>query len=217
MAFEHKRLIPKVAKQKFKNERNKTFFRAITNVEKAKGFDVNKMIAVSGLNPNALNGKSKKVIDNLESQESGGTVKSRKLLTHSDSRTSMSAKNKVKTVARFEKNEIHDSTEAFRYQMNKTKSRKSSFISAVYSAKKAGQKTFKIKGGRKGKITGMVYQIMSINKKRVKVRKLYTYSTKTEFTVKANNFIRDSRRLAIKKTEKFYQNNAEFQFKKYLK
>lgn len=223
VADRHKALIPKVAKHKFKNERNKTFFRYITNYEKAKGFDVDKMVATSGLNPNALNGKAKKVIDNLEKQETGGKIKGRKLLSGKESRTGGSYSGKVKSRARFEKNDLHDSTEAFKYQLSKTGSRKSAYISAVASAVKNGSKNFLIKGGRKGKMSGMAYSIASAKtnlktrKTTIKTKKLYGYISDNTFITKKHNFIADSRRIVIKNIDAIYVQKANFQFKKFLK
>jgi len=223
VADNHKKLIPKVAKHKFKNERNKTFFRAITNYEKATGFDVNKMTATSGLNQNALGGKASKIIDNLEKQENGGKIKGRNLLAGKDSRVGGGYGGKVKSRARFEKNEVHDSTNAFKYQLSKTGSRKSAYISAVASAVKNGSKNFLLKGGRKGKMSGMVYSIASAKtnvrtrKTSIKTKKLYGYISDNTFITKKHNFISDSRRMVIKKIDKIYVQKAEFQFKKHLK
>ena len=223
VADNHKKLIPKVAKHKFKNERNKTFFRAITNYEKATGFDVNKMTATSGLNPKALGGKASKVINNLEKQETGGKIKGRKLLAGSWSRSGNNLGGKVKSSSRFEKNDLHDSTEAFKFQLAKTGSKASAYISAVASAVKKGNKSFIIKSGRNGKLRGMAYQInkmktnVKTRKTTLKTTKVYGYVSENEFTVKRKNFIGDSRRMVIKNIDKIYKEKAEFQFKKYLK
>jgi hypothetical protein len=223
VAFEHKTLIPKVAKHKFKYERNTTFFRAITNVEKAQGFDVNKMKSVSGLNSKALGGKANKVIQNLEKQESGGTINGRKLLINSSSRVGSNISGRVQSSARFEKNELHDSSDAFKYQLKKTGSRKSAYISAVASSIKAGSSSFIIKAGRKGKLSGMAYRIASAKsnlksgKTTIKTKKTYGYISDNTFIAKKNNFVSDARRLVIKKIDKIYQQKAEFQFKKHLK
>ena len=223
VADRHKSLIPKVAKHKFKNERNKTFFRVITNYDKAVGFDVNKMVATSGLNPKALGGKAVKVIENLEKQENGGTIKGRKLLTNPKSRVGGSIGGRVQSGARFEKNELHDSTDAFKFQLAKTGSKKSAYISAVASSIKKGSGKFIIKGGRKGKLSGMAYSIASAKsnlrtgKTTIKTKKLYGYIENNTFNVKARGFISDSRRMVIKNIDKIYKEKAEFQFKKHLK
>lgn len=222
VAFEHKRLIPKVAKHKFKNERNKTFFRAITNVEKATGFDVNKMKSISGLNPNALGGKAGKVIDNLDKQENGGAIKGRKLLSHPESRVGKSIGGRVQSGGRFEKNKLHDSTEAFKFQLGRS-NKKSAYLAAVASAIKHGNTKFIIKSGKKGKLSGMAYSISSYKsnlrtgKTVLKTKKVFGYISDNTFKTKKHSFIGDSRRMAISKIETIYKEKAEYQFKKYLK
>lgn len=223
VAFQHKALIPKVAKHKFDYSRNKTFFRAITNVEKASGFDVNNMKAVSGLNPNALGGKANKVIDNLEKQETGGVVDGRKLITHKNSRVGNSFGGRTQSTARHEKNTVHDASDAFKFQLKRTKSKKSAYISAVMSGLKAGNKNILVKGGSKGKLKGMVYSVKGV-KQNVKTgkfnfstKKLYGYVRNDKFHVKGRGFISDSRRLVIKKIDSIYTQKAQFQFKKHLR
>lgn len=223
VGFEHKRLIPIEAKNSFEYSRNKTFFRAVTNVEKASGFNVNTMKAVSGLNPNALGGKAKKVIDNLEAHENGGILKSRKLLNLNTSRVGSGKGGRVQSSARFEKTPFHDSTDAFKANLKKTGSKKSAFVVAILSANKSGKKNMLIKGGKKGKISGLVYSIGggSINRKtkkfNVKTKKLFSYRENTAFKIRRTTFISNSNKVAARKIESFYQKQAEFQFKKYLK
>ena len=223
VAFQHKTLIPKVAKHKFQYSRNKTFFKAITGFEKANGNNVNNMQSVSGFNPNALNGRADKIIKNLEAQEKGGRIQGRKLINDPSSRVGGNIGRKVKNNARFENNSIHDSTEAFKYQMRKTGSRKSAYISAVASSVKSGKSSFLIKGGKKGKLSGMVYSISSFKtnlkskKTTLKTKKIFGYKDDNSFTAKKHKFIEDSTRLVSKRIESIYQQKAEYQFKKYLR
>lgn len=222
LAFEHKKLIPKTAKQKFEYSRNKTLFNSITKVEKAHGFNVNKMKSITGLNPNSFGGKAKKLVDNLEKQEIGGTIKGRKLLNHPNSRTGNSIGGKVRNSDTFSNSNLHDSTEAFKFQLKRS-NKKSAYIAAVASSIKKGQNKFIIKAGRKGKLSGMAYSIsgfksnVKTGKTTLKTRKIFGYINNNTFNAKKRNFISDSTKIVVRKTELIYTEKAQYQFKKVLK
>ena len=80
-AFETKTWIPITASRKF-TTRKKSFFRAFSSVEKARGFDINGMKSAAGINP----AKGSQVADGLEGQETGGTINTRKLIPHDKAR-----------------------------------------------------------------------------------------------------------------------------------
>jgi len=90
-AFETKKWIPVTASRKF-TIRKKSFFRAFSSVERARGFDINSMQAVAGINPD----KGSKVAEGLEKQETGGTLSGRKLIPHDKARISGSYGRSVK-------------------------------------------------------------------------------------------------------------------------
>ena len=226
VAFEHKRLIPVVAKQKFVNNRSKTFFKKVTGVVKAKDFNVNKMVAISGLDENIKTNEASglhRVINNLEAQEKGGSIKSRKLITHSDSRISGNSSRRISRSSRHDKVDFHDGTKAFKSRRRRS-NKGSAFVSAVMSAKKAGHDNVLIKGGRHGKIRGVVYKIGKVKRKKngyidkFKAKKIYSYTVNENYN---NNykrtFISSSGKLASKQIQKIYKEAAEFQFKKALK
>lgn len=95
-AFETKKWIPITASRKF-TTRNRSFFRAFSSVQQARGFNIGGMIAVVGINPL----KGSKVAEGLEKQEIGGLIKSRKLIPHDKARVSSSHEKRVKKKHRF--------------------------------------------------------------------------------------------------------------------
>ena len=90
-AFETKRLVPIVASSKFIT-RNKSFFRSLTIVNKAGGWDINSMQSEVG-----LNNTKDKVVSGLEKQESGGTIKGRGLIAMDTARVSKNHNKKIST------------------------------------------------------------------------------------------------------------------------
>lgn len=210
-AFKHKQLIPKIAKQKFIT-RNPSFFKAFTTVNKAQGFNINTMVATSGINSS----KGSRVADGVEKQEKGGTIRGRKLIAHNDARTSRSKAKRVSKRNLLNKVNFHDATPAFRAHRG---TRKSKFVAAIMSTAKSGKTHMMLKTGSKG----IVYQVTGIsqnrNSKKVKfkIKKLYSVRNTKNTTVKGVNFMQISANLAQKKIPEFYKNNAEFQFKKFLK
>lgn len=227
VALEHKRLIPLEAAKRFEHSRRKTFFKKITGVQKAKGWSISKMKAISGLDPSVNLGdgrKSDRIISNLEAQEKGGMVRGRKLITHDDSRTGGNKGRTTKKSARHDKVSFHNSSKAFRYQMRKSGSKKSAYIAAIMSAKKAGKTKMLLKAGRKKKSGGMVYSFGSVtrgkngNIKRFKTKKLYSYRENSSYSNShRRTFISSSISRATKDMDKYFKENAEFQFKKQLK
>jgi hypothetical protein len=82
-AFESKKLIPAIASRKFIT-RKKSFFRAFSIVDKARGFNVGTMKATVGVNPS----KGSKIAEGLSKQEKGGNIESGKLIPHDKGRIS---------------------------------------------------------------------------------------------------------------------------------
>ena len=95
-AFEAKKIVPKKADEQF-TIRQKNLFRRFSKVEKAQGFDVNKMNSAIG-----LDGTSQlKLTSGLAKQETGGTLEGRKLTPHNKARVSGSYAKKVKSKNQF--------------------------------------------------------------------------------------------------------------------
>src|SRR5690606_35099496 len=92
-AFETRNLLPTTGAKQFKYQRNKSFLKTFSTVDKAKGWDVNRMASTVGINAS----RDSVLADNLESQEFGGVVSGKKIIAHDDARIGRS---KAKRVAR---------------------------------------------------------------------------------------------------------------------
>lgn len=135
-----------------------------------------------------IDGSTKsKLADGLEKQETGGNVNSRKLIAHDKGRISGSYGKKLKSKNQFSK------------------------IGNIASSKnrKKGSKHIMIK---KGSSKGTVFEV---NGK--KLTPIFVYRKSKISKLKARPFMKPSAEKASKKLEGFYKNNAEFQFKKFLK
>lgn len=210
-AFDTKKNIPKVSKKIFIT-RQSAFFKRFSTVRKANGFNINNMVSTVGINSTI----DKQVSDNLVSQEFGGKVNGKKLVPHDNSRVGRSLKKRVSKNNRFNKVKIHDASRAFRSAKG---SRGSKFIAAVMSTAKSGKPHMMIKSGGKG----MVYELKSVSQSRktrkvnFKIKKLYSVRSNNSHNVKSTKFMTRSANIAARKMDSFYKNNAEFQFKKFLK
>lgn len=210
-AFETKKNVPKVAANKFVT-RQKSFFRKMSLVDKAKGFEVESMVATTGINKSINPALAK----NLESQEVGGTIRGRKLIPHDHSRTSKNNARKVSSRNHINKIKAHNASKAFRAHRG---TRGSKFVAAVMSTAKAGKRHMMLKSGS----TGMVYEVNAISQNRrtrkvnFKIKKLYNVRNTKTHRVSAKGFMKKSAETASKNMNKNFKNNAEFQFKKILK
>lgn len=208
-AFDMKKNIPGEAAKKF-TTRNKTFFRRVSAVNKADGFNVNAMQATTGISADP------ELADNLGAQEFGGTVKGKKLVPHSHARVSRSRNKRVAKKYNLNKVRAYDATNTFKAHRG---TRKSKFVAAVMGTVKSGRKFMLLKTNNKGTL----YEVVSVSsnvrskKVRIKLKKLYLIRNKNKHTVPSTGFLKNSAVIASSKMNGFYVSNAEFQFKKYLK
>lgn len=96
VAFNSKRLVPKKANENF-TIRQKNLFNRFTLVNKAQGLEVNKMVSKVGIDGNS----NPKLTKGLAIQETGGTLKGRKLTPHNLGRVSGSYAKKLKAKNQF--------------------------------------------------------------------------------------------------------------------
>jgi len=89
VAFNAKKIVPKEASANF-TIRQKNLFNRMTIVNRAIGFNVNKMSSKVGIDG------TKKISEGLEKQETGGAISNRKILSHDMARVSNSSVKKVK-------------------------------------------------------------------------------------------------------------------------
>lgn len=209
-AFEMKKQIPITASKKFIT-RQKSFFKRMSVVDKANGWNVNKMKSITG-----IDGRDKKLAKNLEAQEFGGIVMGNKLVPHDDSRVSRSNRKRVSSKNFLNKVQAHNATKAFKAHKG---TRNSKFVAAVMSTAKSGKKYMMLKSKNRGivyQVTGLSQNLKS-KKLRFKLKKLYIFRSKNTNRVKSNNYIKDSSVMIQKQIPNYYKKNAEFQFRKTLK
>lgn len=210
-AFEAKKNIPEVASKKFIT-RQKTFFKRFSIVDKAQGFDVNKMVSTVGIDSR----QNQVVAENLVSQEFGGIVSGKKLIPHDDARTSKNNAKRVRSKNHLNRVNVHNATRAFKGHRGSKRSR---FVSAVMSTAKSGKKFMLIHSGT----TGMIYELSGLSQNRrtkklkFKAKKVYSVRSNKTHSVKGQHFMLRSATLASRDMNKYFIENAEFQFIKELK
>ncbi len=209
-AFETKKNVPNVTQEKF-IIRQRGFFRRFTIVDKASGFSVNNMVATVGIDSR----QNKELSENLESQEFGGMVKGKKLIPHDHARVGKSQSKRVSSKNYLNKVKVHDATRAFKAHRG---TRNSKFVAAIMSTAKSGKKHMLLRSGQRG----MVYEVNAVSRniktKRLnfRIKKLYSVRNTKSHNVKAQGFMFKSATLASKDMNKYFKENAEFQFKKHL-
>jgi hypothetical protein len=84
--------------------RNKTFYKSITHIDYAKGFDVNSMVAAVGFMPNPTRTyRHDSAVEDMEKQENGGNIAGRAFIPTTKARYSKSKKREVAGDFRLEK------------------------------------------------------------------------------------------------------------------
>lgn len=220
-AFLHKSEISPTAAKSFDNTRNKSLFKKITGVDKATGWNIDQMKATSGINKRGLSGKASRVADNIQGVNDGTKVKTTKLVPHLRNRYSQKLSGRVRKDGFKSDVDFFDATNGFKLSMRKTKNRAAAFRISMYYTLKSGKQAMLLKGGRKGKVDGMVYHInrfSSVKTKKSKyvATKLYSYKRNNESDVKQNDFIEQALKKPIQQIPNLFQKNAEYQIKKRL-
>lgn len=208
-AFETRKEIPITAQKKFVT-RSKSFFRAFTVFDKAKGFDVDKMISKAGINGGKSGGQ--RVAENLVKQEKGGNIEAGRLTPHNRSRVSNSLSKRIRKKNYKSKVDAFNASKTYR---NAKGSNRSKFVASVMAANKSGKKHFILETNG----TGMLYEIKSINTNtgNFKLEKLFNLRRESNHKVKGQNYILESANKVSKNIPRFYKKNAEYQFKKALR
>jgi len=181
-AFDTKRNVPKTAEEAF-TVRRKVLFGKRIKVDRARGWDINTMAATTGFDDSGMESTG----DGLEAQETGGTIRSSKLIPHNKGRISGSYN-----------------------RVMKTKHRLGSISVSTPKNKRKGSKYLLLKKGGKG----TVFEIQK-RARGSKLMPVYTYVNKKRRTVKKSPFMLPAAMIARNKIPAFYKSNAEFQIKKY--
>jgi hypothetical protein len=212
-AFKTKKLIPKAANSKF-TTRQKNLFNSFTTVEKSPNtFDLRKMKSKVGIKNTTT--RTDKLTDGLVAQETGGTIKGRKLVPLDSSRTGENRSSKISKMNRF--NNFQKKTP--RRKINSGPgTKKSRFVRHVMSAAMEGANHVTISEGGKG----IMYRIDSVKrlktrKIKLKIKPIYYFRNTRKSNITKTPFIEPSAKIVTKKIPQLYKIQAERQFKRLLK
>lgn len=193
--------LPASASSNFIN-RKPSFFKANSKVITANGFDVNTMKATVG-----FTGKDQ-AVDDLEQQESGGTIKSRSFIPLKFARSGNSNNKLVRANARLKNIKIIDAKNA------PGKNDKEKFVQSVIHAGVGGIVLSEING------RAFMWKVNSLKRTSngsFKLTPLYSFKKGRTVTVKARHFVEEAATKTAPKIEDYYKAAAEYQFKKVLK
>ncbi len=195
--------MPKSADRAFIN-RNKNFFKANSRVEKGQGFNINAMKSTVGFITSKLRG-SNQAVEDLEQQESGGTIEGRSFIPMDTARGGSKTKS-VRPGFRFSN---------IRNIVNSAKtpgvSKRSKFIKAALRAGRGGYVL-----GNNTPIT--LFKITSIAKRggRLIIRSLPLYSFKQgrSIRVSGTGFMKSASLKSANKLNEFYVKQANRQIQR---
>lgn len=180
--------MPRSAEKAFVN-REKNFFKANSTVDFAKGFDIDRMESATG-----FRGKSQ-AIEDLNQQERGGKITGRSFIATNLSRTSKSYTKKVS-----KKNQLG------RISNIVTTSASNPLPKAVHKSGVGGHVLHK----------GMLFSIESINKRKFKLKAIYSYRKGRSVRVGATHFMEKATEKTIKKAPHIFGKEAERQFERHF-
>lgn len=185
-------------------QRNKTFFKANSRVEMAKGFDVSSMVAVVGFTDNKLKGGNNFAVKDLAQQERGGKIKGKSFIPTDEARGG----NKNKPVR--PSNRLGRITNIVNSENVAGRSPKEKFKRAVMMAGKGGFVLGNIPGKKK------LYKVLGTGKK-VKTQAIYSYDEGRSVDVDSTNFMQIASMMSGRKIEQFFIKEAKRQFKRLKK
>lgn len=196
--------MPKEASIEFVN-RTKTFFKANSKVNFAKGWDINLMKSEVGFFENRLVKQATNYsIKDLEQQEYGGEIDGKAFIPTVLSRLSRSYKRLVKANARL--SEIRKKGIVVAEKMG-AKTPRQRFVQASFRAGVGGNVLYK----------GILWRIESFDgHKKVKRTPLYSVKKGRSVRVKPTGFMREASETSHKKMEMFFIKRAKFEIEKRL-
>lgn len=221
LAFDVKTVTMPKTSDEFDN-RNKTFFKANSKVDKANGFNVNSMKSVVGFIPTSSM-KNNKAVDELKQQEDGGLIKDRSLIPLSRGRVGGKLDKSVRDKNRLGKipKDILKHPSLFNVTKNKAKSKKQKFIRTIIEAKKSNHSTVYILGNRYGSGKQTLSRIdffgsnLKSRKLVIKRTPMYVVQRGRAVRVKATNFMKRASYESALKANDLYIKEAQRQFERY--
>lgn len=197
-----KKTMPLSARFNFE-ERKKTFFKATSRVEMAKGFNLNSFRSIVGF----IGGGKNQAVRNLEQQERGGSIGGRNFIPIDSSRVGKSHSKAVR-----KQNTLRDIRGIVDARRAKGRNKREKFIKSVMHAKTGGA----VLSEHEGKtILWRVNSIKGRGKNRFKLTALYSYKAGRDAKIKkSTNFMEKASNASSKKMEKFFIIEAKKQIKR---
>lgn len=194
--------MPGIAAKTF-TQRNKTFFKANSVVDFAKGKDIDTMHSAVGFNSTKLKGGSNFAVKNLEQQEYGGKIGGKSFVPLVSARVSNSYKKNVRANARISK--IKNIVKA-RNQKGESAAQR-----LIQAAAKAGKGGYVSGSTKKGENI-----LWKVNDTKGKKRApLYDYSKGRKIKVEKTEFLERSARISQRQMNRIFVANAKMQIDKY--
>lgn len=188
-AFDVKtRTMPKAASAEF-TQRNKTFFKASSRVEKSSGFNIKSMKSTVGF---IGTGTKKGAVRGLEAQERGGTIDNRDFVPMNPSRVSNAENKNVR-----KKNRISSIR-----NIDKLKNKKSNLRDAFRSG-----------AGSHVVIKNTLFLVKKISKGVLKLSALYSFKKGRSVKIKATHFMIEASLESGQKLDRFFIENAKRRIK----
>lgn len=196
LAFNVKKNTLQQSSQKFFINRTKTFFKANSGVQKAKGYDINTMVAEVGMT------KKTKASKNLKFQEKGGTIPDRAFIPMVTSRTGKNIKKRIPKRNQLSNIDL--------IRANKTRgNRKQRLIRSAFKGKQLKKDVL---------FEGVVYNVKTAIKLkrsiRIKLLPLYSYKRGRSAKVKKSPFMSTAGMKSAQRTDEFFKKNYDRQIDK---
>jgi hypothetical protein len=200
--------MPNSAKDNFVS-RSKDFFKANSRYEKADGFNIKTMKSSVGFYENNLRGSDNYAVQDLEEQESGGTIDKKSFIPTVFARSGKSNKGLVRPNARLKQiNKIINTNDSV------GKNRNEKFVIAAAVAGKGG---FVLRDDILFRIDTTVKSNLRSKRANFKATPLYTFKKGRKVHVKSSNFMKEAALVTQKLMDDFYIKNGEKQLKKIWK
>lgn len=189
-------------------KRNPTFFKSTSNVDFAKGFDVNTMRATVGFMPQSGAKETGGATTDLQQQEQRGKIGHRSFIPLASARTGNAWSKNVKAAMRTKAimSKIVDSKDI------NAKTKKGQFMA---SARHAGKGGFLIGNNLSKNGNKLLWFIKSVDKNKVKAIPIYSVRSHRNVAVKATNFMRNASLKSSLRIEQYFIQEAEKQIAKY--
>jgi len=191
-AFDVKKVtMPLSAASEF-TQRRKTFFKAKSRVGMAKGWDINQMNSKIGF----IGGGDNQAVRDLKEQEYGGQIKGRAFIPLEPARISNSITKNVR--GKFKVKNIRNVDKI---------NRKKNFYKVVNRVGKGGFVIYK----------STMFFVKSIVDSKVELTAVYSYKKGRSANIKSTGFMRKASNKSAKKLNRFYEENAKRQIKRFKK